>query len=109
MSWLHPPKPPAPTEPDVTQLLPPILGDTIESRVAHYRRDCGLPAWVQPEPGRIMLIADRTVTTVTMRAELAVRVRNRLRHTGIRVGPIALHARSKRWSFLVRPDIPDDI
>lgn len=107
MSWLYP-NTPATADSTVTQLLPPITyADTLESRCAHYRR-CGMPAWIQPEPGRIMLVADRTITSVTMRAELGVRIRHRLRHTGVRVGPIALHARSKRWSFLVHPDLPAD-
>jgi hypothetical protein len=56
-----------------------------------------------------MLAASSTVTTVTMHADLGKRVRRQLEQHGIRTGPIALHARANRWTFLVHPDIPDDI
>ncbi|WP_245560410.1 DNA-directed RNA polymerase subunit beta [Nocardia asiatica] len=94
---------------EVTKQLPTIEPDTLETRCMRSRRVCGLRARVQPEPGRIMLTADSTATAVTMDAQLAARVRQQLRQTGVRTGPICVHARSKRWSFLVVPDIPDNI
>ncbi|RBO92406.1 hypothetical protein DFR74_10349 [Nocardia puris] len=32
-----------------------------------------------------------------------------LRYQNENLGPILHHPRSDRWSFLVRPDIPDDV
>lgn len=85
------------------------FGDTPATRCRFYRRVCDLPAVVDPPHlGRIIMRATH-VWAVTMPAPLgrAVRIEMAARHN--ETGPILVHPRSNRWSFLVRPDIPDDV
>ncbi|WP_254206438.1 DNA-directed RNA polymerase subunit beta [Nocardia alni] len=56
-----------------------------------------------------MAMVDDTLGAITMPAELAARVRLHMQRQGIRLGPIISHPRSSRWTWLVRPDIPDDV
>ena len=86
----------------------PVFMDTPVSRCAYYRRTCGLPAGIHPETGRIMLKAG-VVGGVTMPALLGQRVRDDLLFRGCALGPVIAHIRSRRWTFLCRPDLPDDI
>ncbi|TLF60645.1 DNA-directed RNA polymerase subunit beta [Nocardia cyriacigeorgica] len=87
------------------------LGDTPYTRCVYYRRVCGLPASIDPpELGRIVMRAD-LVWALMMPAGLGALVkcdlqRRRGREGG--VGPIMSHLRSNRWTFLIRPDLPDE-
>ncbi|ATL72553.1 DNA-directed RNA polymerase subunit beta (plasmid) [Nocardia terpenica] len=88
--------------------MPSIPADTLTSRCEYYRRTCELDAHVQPELQAIIVIANSSLGSITMPAELAARVRLHLQRQGERLGPVISHPRSSRWTFLVRPDIPDD-
>ncbi|WP_245746020.1 hypothetical protein [Nocardia altamirensis] len=39
---------------------------------------------------------------------MGIVLRGHMQHHGVAVGPIVAHVGSNRWSFLIRPDIPDD-
>lgn len=93
---------------ELTTILP-MLADTLTSRCRFYRRTCRLDARIRPELQDIVAVAGDMLGAITMPAELAARVRLHMQQQGIRVGPIISHPRSKRWSFLCRPDIPDDM
>lgn len=99
---------PISTAVEATTTLPTIPADTLASRCEFYRRTCELDARVRPEMEAITVAASNRLGAVTMPAELAARVRLHLQHQGVRVGPIISHPRASRWTFLVRPDIPDD-
>ncbi|WP_280484570.1 DNA-directed RNA polymerase subunit beta [Nocardia cyriacigeorgica] len=84
------------------------FGDTPFTRCVFYRKVCDLPATIDPpEIGRIVMPADH-VWAVMMPAHLGQRVRIHLRNRGAETGPIISHLRSNRWSYLVRPDLPDE-
>lgn len=84
------------------------FGDTPYTRCIFYRRVCDLPATIDPpEIGRIVMRADH-VWALMMPAHLGQRVRVDLRNRGAACGPVISHLRSNRWSFLVRPDLPDE-
>lgn len=84
------------------------FGDTPMSRCAYYRRVCDLPAVIDPpELGRIIMRTSH-VWAMTMPAPLGRAVRQVMQRRGVGGGPIVAHPRSNRWSYLVRPDIPDD-
>ncbi|MFI6170251.1 DNA-directed RNA polymerase subunit beta [Nocardia sp. NPDC051052] len=84
------------------------FADTPTTRCAYYRRTCGLPAGIHPEIGRIVIKAG-LVGGITMPAALGQRVRDDLLHRRFTLGPIVAHVRSHRWTYLVRPDLPNDI
>ncbi|WP_228001037.1 DNA-directed RNA polymerase subunit beta [Nocardia australiensis] len=84
------------------------LGDTPTSRCRFYRHICGLAAGIEPELGRITVRAD-TVSAITMPAILGQAVKVHMQTRQCTVGPIISHPRSQRWTFLVRPDLPDDV
>ncbi|MEV6323033.1 DNA-directed RNA polymerase subunit beta [Nocardia sp. NPDC051787] len=84
------------------------LADTPTARCAYYRHTCDLPAGVHPEIGRITVRAG-FVGAITMPAMLGRRVRDDLTDRLIGLGPIICHERSKRWTFLTRPDLSDDV
>ncbi|MGQ4618083.1 hypothetical protein [Nocardia sp. R7R-8] len=44
-----------------------------------------------------------------MPAGLGQKVRDDLTDRRTTLGPIISHVRSKRWTFLTRPDLPDDV
>lgn len=84
-------------------------GDTPRSRCLFYRRQCDLPAVVDPpELGRIVLRAG-SVWAMTMPTRLGQAVKAHMQSRGVPLGPIVGHPRSGRWSFLIRPDLPDDV
>ncbi|TLG12200.1 DNA-directed RNA polymerase subunit beta [Nocardia cyriacigeorgica] len=89
------------------------FGDTPRSRCQFYRRVCDLPAWIDPpEIGRIVMRADH-VWGLMMPSALGLAVHGDLRRSrdhdsASGVGPIISHMRSGRWTFLIRPDLPDD-
>ncbi|WP_225729923.1 MULTISPECIES: DNA-directed RNA polymerase subunit beta [unclassified Nocardia] len=84
------------------------FADTPTTRCAFYRRTCGLPAGIHPEVGRIVVKAG-AVGAITMPAPLGQRVRDDLLRRRNTLGPIISHVRSGRWTFLIRPDISDDV
>lgn len=84
------------------------FGDTPLSRCRFYRQVCDLPAVVDPpQLGRIVIKAG-IVLALMMPAPLGQAVRIQLRQHHQDIGPIMSHPRSNRWSYLVRPDLPDD-
>ncbi|MGK8557730.1 DNA-directed RNA polymerase subunit beta [Nocardia gipuzkoensis] len=85
------------------------FGDTPLSRVNYYRRVCDLPAVIDPPcMGRIIMRATH-VWGIVMPAPLGAAVRNHMRQQLSNVGPIMSHPRSKRWTILTRPDLPDEV
>ncbi|MBF6572865.1 DNA-directed RNA polymerase subunit beta [Nocardia farcinica] len=84
----------------------PVL-DTPVSRCRFYRSVCDLPAVVRPETDRITVRAGH-IGAVTMPAVLGGQVRLHLRRHNLG-GPIISHPRSKRWTYLVQPDFPQDV
>ncbi len=48
------------------------------------------------------------IGAITLPAQLAVAVKQHQLRGGAELGPIVSHPRSKRWTFLVCPDVPDD-
>lgn len=84
------------------------FGDTPLSRCAYYRRVCDLPTEVDPpQLGRIVLRMG-VAWAVIMPATLGQDVKIWMQRKGYAVGPIMSHPRSKRWTYLTRPDLPDD-
>ncbi|MGY4102838.1 DNA-directed RNA polymerase subunit beta [Nocardia sp. R16R-3T] len=84
------------------------FADTPASRCAFYRRICGLPAGIHPAAGRI-IVKVGVVAAITMPATLGRIVRDDMLFRGLALGPIIAHTRSGRWTFLCRPDLPDDL
>ncbi|PXX59840.1 hypothetical protein DFR70_111227 [Nocardia tenerifensis] len=84
------------------------FGDTPVSRCVYYRLVCGLATNIDP-PGseRIIFLAGST-GALTMPGSLGSVLRTYMHRYGVAVGPIVAHVGSNRWSFLVRPDIPED-
>ncbi|WP_280493769.1 DNA-directed RNA polymerase subunit beta [Nocardia asiatica] len=78
------------------------------SRCRFYQEICGLPARVHPQL-RQLFIPSGSVGAVTVPAELGAAVKCHMQGHGVPPGPIVSHPRSKRWTFLVVPDIPDDV
>jgi hypothetical protein len=85
-----------------------IPADTPVARCAYYQGR-GLRAAVQPDANRIVVKAGGYLGAVTMPAELGNAVRGHLRGRGLSPGPVISHPRSMRWTFLVIPDIPDEV
>ncbi|WP_159922425.1 MULTISPECIES: DNA-directed RNA polymerase subunit beta [Nocardia] len=84
-------------------------GDTPLSRCQFYRRECGLPAVIDPpELGRIVMRAG-SVWAMTMPARLGQAVKAHMQSRGVALGPVVGHPRSGRWTFLIQPDLPDDV
>ncbi|WP_433492158.1 DNA-directed RNA polymerase subunit beta [Nocardia grenadensis] len=90
-----------------------FLGDTPLTRCRYYRQVCDLPARIDPpELGRIVMPAGHT-WALMMPSALGFAVKKDLQRcrdhdAGTGAGPIISHIRSGRWSFLIRPDLPDD-
>ncbi len=84
-----------------------VAADTLMSRCRFYREVCGLPARVQPQL-RQLFIPSGSVGGVTVPAELGAAVKGHMQGCGLPPGPIVSHPRSKRWTFLVVPDVPND-
>ncbi|MFI5538570.1 DNA-directed RNA polymerase subunit beta [Nocardia sp. NPDC051900] len=84
-------------------------GDTPLSRCLFYRQECGLPAVVDPpELGRIVMRAG-SVWAMTMPTRLGQAVKAHMHNRSVPLGPIVGHPRSGRWTFLIQPDLPDDV
>lgn len=85
------------------------FGDTPLSRCHYYRKVCDIPARVDPpHVGRIVAPCG-SVWAMTMPAVLGQNVKTWMQQHGYKLGPILSHPRSKRWTFLIRPDLPDEI
>lgn len=84
-----------------------VSADTLMSRCRFYREVCGLPARVQPQL-RQLFIPSGSVGGITVPAELGAAVKSHMQGRGLQIGPIISHPRSKRWTFLVVPDVPGD-
>lgn len=83
-------------------------GDTPQSRCHYYRRECDLPAVIDPpELGRIVLRAGY-VCGVTMPTRLGQAVKAHIQVRRGQPGPVVGHPRSDRWTFLTKADLPDD-
>ncbi|GAA5081647.1 hypothetical protein GCM10023319_23480 [Nocardia iowensis] len=84
------------------------FGDTPVSRCVYYRLVCGLAANIDPPgSGRITFLAGST-GAVTMPGSLGSVLLQYMQRKGVAVGPIVAHVGSNRWTFLIRPDVPDD-
>jgi hypothetical protein len=82
---------------------------TLHGWCAFYRLVCHLPAEVEPEAlGRIVVRAGSTVWGVSVPEPLGHAVVDRLRSGGHSLGPTIAHPHSRTWTFLVRPDLPED-
>jgi hypothetical protein len=69
---------------------------------------CELPAIIDPpQLGRIVVRAG-LVWAVMMPTHLGHALRLELLRRQQHIGPIMSHPRSGRWSYLVRPDLPND-
>ncbi|MEV6320893.1 DNA-directed RNA polymerase subunit beta [Nocardia sp. NPDC051787] len=84
-----------------------VLADTPVSRCQFYQRVCGLPARIDPQMGRIFVLSG-SVGAITVPAQLGALVKNHLNQAAP-AGPIISHPRSKRWTFLIRPDVRDEM
>ncbi|MEV4123650.1 DNA-directed RNA polymerase subunit beta [Nocardia sp. NPDC049707] len=85
------------------------FGDSPLTRCHFYRRVCDLPAHIDPPHlGRIIMKAEH-VWALMLPAHLGQAVKIHMQHQGSDIGPILSHPRSNRWTYLVRPDIPDDV
>lgn len=92
-----------------SDLLPDRRAAVLELRCKFYIVTCGLPARVRPEFARIEFTVG-SAGAITMPAQLGALVKAHiLTERNGHIGPIVSHPRSKRWTFLVCPDIPGDI
>jgi hypothetical protein len=87
---------------------PKLLADTPTSRCLFYQQSCGLAAGVDPASGRTTVRAGN-VSAVNMPADVGQKVKAHMQTRQCSVGPIISHPRSRRWTFIVRPDLPDDV
>lgn len=84
------------------------FGDTPASRCVYYRQVCDLPANIDPPHlGRIVLCAEYVLGLI-MPAPVGQSVKSHMQQQRSDVGPILSHPRSNRWTYLTRPDLPDD-
>ncbi|WP_327111718.1 DNA-directed RNA polymerase subunit beta [Nocardia sp. NBC_01730] len=78
------------------------------TRCHFYRRVCDLPAVIEPPHlGRIIMPATH-VWALMMPAHLGQAVKIEIHSRNTDLGPILSHPRSRRWTYLVRPDLPDE-
>ncbi|MEU7768382.1 DNA-directed RNA polymerase subunit beta [Nocardia sp. NPDC049190] len=84
------------------------FGDTPLTRCHFYRRVCDLPAVIDPpHMGRIVMPATH-VWALMMPAHLGQAVKIEMQSQETDLGPILSHPRSIRWTYLIRPDLPDE-
>ncbi|MEV5648193.1 DNA-directed RNA polymerase subunit beta [Nocardia sp. NPDC052254] len=88
-----------------TSRPPDDVADTAFGRRDHYRKRYGLPASVEPHANRI-IVKVGVIAAITMPEPLGIRVLDALSARGAADGPIILHTRSRRWTYLLEPDIP---
>ncbi len=78
--------------------------DTAFGRRDYYRKRYDLPASVELYGSRIVVKVG-VIAAITMPEALGARVLESLIAGGDEAGPIILHTRSRRWTFLLEPDI----
>ncbi|GAA5048501.1 DNA-directed RNA polymerase subunit beta [Nocardia callitridis] len=84
------------------------FGDTPLSRCHFYRRVCDLPAVIDPPHlGRIIMPATH-VWALMLPGLLGQAIKVEMQSTETELGPIIAHPRSRRWTYLVRPDLPEE-
>ena len=81
--------------------------DLALSRCEFYRTRHDLPASIEPHANRIVVKVG-AIAAITTPGEMGARVRNLLLARQLTPGPIILHTRSLRWTYLLAPDIPFD-
>lgn len=84
------------------------FGDTPESRCSYYRLVCGLAANIDPPGSGRLTFPAGSIAALTMPGRLGMVLRTYMQQHGIELGPIVAHTGSNRWTFLTRPDVPDD-
>ncbi|NKY50079.1 hypothetical protein [Nocardia vermiculata] len=82
-------------------------GDNAHSYCGFYRMQHGLPATIEPY-ANLIVVKVGAVAAITTPGALGARVRNLLLARQLTPGPIILHTRSLRWTYLLTPDIPFD-
>lgn len=70
----------------------------------YYRKHRGLPVSIDPCSGQLV-VKTGAIAAITMPDTLGERVSTSLSAVGTEAGPIILHIRSRRWTFLLEPDI----
>lgn len=83
--------------------LPPT-DSAVSTAVDYYRQHCGLPVSIDPCSGRL-IVRVGAIAAITAPDALGERVSSSLTAAGIEPGPIIAHTRSRRWTFLLEPDI----
>lgn len=97
------------TEDEETRTRPFDRAAALAAQRRFYVITCGLPARIRLDLARIVFTVG-SVGAVTMPARVGALVNaHMLAQPNGRIGPIVAHPRSKRWTFLVCPDIPDDV
>ncbi|MFI8975016.1 DNA-directed RNA polymerase subunit beta [Nocardia asteroides] len=84
-----------------------VPAETVQARCDFYRA-YGIDAYLQVDLRRLIVVANSRLAGLTLPAELAMRVRGRLRVQQIDLGPVISHPRSKRWTLLVTGNVPAD-
>ena len=84
--------------------LPESAADTAFGRRDYYRKRFGLPASVEPYANRIVMKVGG-IAAITMPGQLGEAVLDASAAHGVAGGPIILHTRSGRWTFILEPDI----
>ncbi|AHH14935.1 hypothetical protein NONO_c01150 [Nocardia nova SH22a] len=78
--------------------------DTAFGRRDYYRKRFDLPASVEPYANRI-IVKVGAIAAITMPEILGKWVLEALVARGTESGPVILHTRTRRWTFLLEPDI----
>ncbi len=79
--------------------------DTAFGRRDYYHKRLGLPISVEPYANHI-IVKVGVVAAITPPETLGERLLDAMAARGIATGPIILHTRSRRWTFILEPDIP---
>ena len=79
--------------------------DVAFGRRDYYRKHHDLPAYIEPYAGRLAVKIGE-IAAITMPEALGASVLDTSIARGAVTGPIILHTRSRRWTFLLEPDIP---
>lgn len=87
--------------------MPHPIDGAVNTAFDYYRQHCGLPVSIDPCSGRLVVRAG-AIAAITMPDALGERVSTSLRAAGVEPGSIIAHTRSRRWTFLLEPDIAFD-
>ncbi len=83
------------------------VDSAVNTVFGYYRDRCGLPVSIDPCSGRLVVRAG-AIAAITTPEALGQRVSSSLRAVGVEPGPVIVHTRSRRWTFLLEPDIAFD-